>query len=65
MIKIMLGMFLSGFLFSVANATVIYNSDGTSSNIVGNTIYNSDGTSSNIVGNSIHNSDGTSSTIVP
>ena len=49
MIKIMLGMFLSGFLFSVANATVIYNSDGTSSNIVGNSIYNSDGTSSTIV----------------
>ena len=55
MIKIMLDMFLSVFLFSVANATVIYNSDGTSSNIVGNTIYNSDGTSSNIVGNSIYN----------
>ena len=63
--KVMLGLLLSAFTFSVANATVIINSDGTSSNIVGNTILNSDGTSSTMVGNSILNSDGYSSTILP
>ena len=31
--KVMLGLLLSAFTFSVANATVIINSDGTSSNI--------------------------------
>lgn len=63
--KVMFGLFILAFTFSAANATVIINSDGTSSNIVGNTILNSDGTSSTMVGNSILNSDGTSSTILP
>ena len=45
-------------------ASTIYNSDGSSTDIIGNTAYNSDGSSSTAIGDTIYNSDGSSSTIM-
>lgn len=47
-----------------ASTAIIMNSDGTSSQIIGNTAFHSDGTTSTRMGSTVLHSDGTSSNIV-